>query len=279
MPPDRRSQRALPFPHVVKLSPTSADTAAACLMRYNHLYLARDITTTPSPASQRGIGVHRALASYNWYAMQDGVPPDPTAFIRSLWTGSPALNDEVEAGRDFVASCVRGYAQYLRFWRLAVRHVEELASMPVRPLVDNPDIAVAISGKADVILVAQETTPLAARGTVLTWDIKTSASLPLVPELRARPSTLLYWMLAAYLETDASPILVGQFQPHVGDDVWADLTPDERGAQQGRVRHVVERIATRAFVATKNENCWNCPVKAAGLCPLHQEEEECGDAF
>jgi len=278
VPQEQRQRGAMPFAIVVKLSPTSVDVAATCLMRYDHLYLKRDLTSPPSPASQRGITVHRVLASYNWHAMRDGALPDPETFIGSLWSGALAANPEVETARDYIAACVRGYARYLHFWRLRVLHAEELAPMPARPLATNPDIAVAISGKPDVILESTETTGLAERGALLTWDIKTSSSLPLAPELRLKPSTLLYRMLTAYQHPHAGRILVGQMLPQTGEDVWVELTRAEMEAEQQHIRDIVERIATANFPATKNDGCWSCPVYQANGCPAH-EQQGVGDEF
>ncbi len=278
MPRDHRQRGDMPFPVVVKLSPTSVDIAATCLLRYEHLHIRRDLASPPSPAAQRGMAVHRVLASYNWHAMKDNALPDPERFIDSLWSGGPATTPDAEKSRDFMAACVRGYAHYLHFWRLRVLHAEELVPLPARPLASNNDIAVAISGKPDVILEAEETTSLAEAGTLLTWDIKTSHSLPLAPDLRARASTLLYRMLTAYQHPDARRILVGQMLPQTGDDVRVELTGAEMETQQVRIRELVERIAARTFSPTKNEGCWICPVYQAGLCPAH-EQQGFGDEF
>jgi len=278
MPQEQRKSGDLPYPIVVKLSPTTVDIAATCLMRYDHLYIKRDLTSPPSPASQRGIAVHRVLASYNWHAMRDRTLPDPEAFIGSLWSGVLAANPEVEKARDYIAACVRGYARYLGFWKLRVLHAEELVPMPARPLATNPDIAVAISGKPDVILECEETTGLTERGALLTWDIKTSSSLPLAPDLRAKPSTLLYRMLTAYQHPDADRILVGQILPQTGEDVWVELTRAEMETQQARIRELVERIATQTFPPATNDGCWSCPVYQAGRCPAHAQQGF-GDEF
>ncbi len=278
MPQEQRKRGDMPFPIVVKLSPTAVDVAATCLMRYDHLYLKRDFTSLPSPASQRGIAVHRVLASYNWHAMRGRTLPDPEAFIGSLWSGALAANPEVETSRDYIAACVRGYARYLHFWKLRVLHAEELVPMPARPLASSPNIAVAFSGKPDVILESTETTGLAERGALLTWDIKTSSSLPLAPELRLKPSTLLYRMLTAYQHPQSEHILIGQILPHTGEDVWVELTREEIEAEQSHIRAIVERIAVQTFPATKNNGCWSCPVYQTGQCPAH-EPQEVGDEF
>jgi len=260
----------LPIPHVVKLTPTNADAIAECGLRHYRTKVRHEFPSSPSPALQRGITVHRGLAIFNRMYMRDGVIPDIDDLVGGLWPPGPHVTAELEQTVDFTRRCLHGYAQYLQFWHLAPRAVEQFIPIPPRRLATNPNQAILIAGKIDVVLEAQESDPGCAAGTLIACDYKTGSVLPLHQEMVEIPSTLLYHLLTSYWYPEAQ-VQVMRILPHLGDYVRMHLSHAHIEAGRARIRALVGTIIEQGYVATPGEHCGTCP--CVDSCPAHRRPD------
>jgi len=267
----------LPFPLSVVLNPTKADCYDQCPLVYYHRYVARDLPPPSSPAIKRGTEIHRVIALYNRAYMRAGAQPDPDAFLRDLWRGQVSSTPETDTLREYIDLSVLSYAHYCAFWGLRPVVVEQLITMPARPLATNSTIALTLNGRIDTILQATHSSPALSEGAYITCDLKTSI-VPLTQEMRAAPSTTIQLVLSAYwMKRPVEEVTAAQLVPRLGEDVRVRFDDVELEAGRAHVRAIASGIASGVWTARENDWCPRCEILKRGLCPLQCAREADSD--
>lgn len=254
---------------IVKLTPTWADALAVCPLRFFHTMIRRDVSQLASPALARGTIIHQAMAIYNRMLLRGDSPPDIDTFVLGLWP--PRLRDQAtENTATLAGKCLYGYAQFLQSRRLVVRGVEQFVTIPPRRLANDPTLAVALSGKIDVLLQDPD-------GALIACDVKTGNTLSL--DMVGLPSTAIYIMLAQWSHPDAAVVRVARLLPHMGVYQDAELSDVQLEAARAALRPLLSALAHGRHDPVPGEECPYCPVLAASACPAHERGTDTSTLF
>lgn len=237
-------------PRIYRVTPGRVNAFARCPLHYRAVYSAR--RPAPNAALQRGTLIHSLLAQYNRAVIAAGEAVDAAALLARE---EPLLPDAQTA--DLAAQALAGYAAFLSTQNVQVRSTEEWITTRPRLLRDQPDLAVELSGRPDVITVRPD-------GTLVVIDVKTGATLPTPLELAAAPGSFVYEHLVADAHGDAE-IEIVELIPHARAWVGIQLTAAHREASRALVRALVVALDRDTFPPQPSPFCALCPL--AATCP------------
>lgn len=246
-----------------RVTPGRVNAFARCPLHFRAVYSAR--RPAPNAALQRGTLIHSLLAQYNRAVIAAGGAVDAAALLAREESLLPDAQTAAMADH-----ALAGYTAFLRTQDLQVRSAEEWIMTPPRPLRDQPDLAVEISGRPDVITARPD-------GTLVVIDVKTGATLPTPLDLAAAPGSFVYEHLVVAAH-GAAAVEIVELIPHAHAWVSIRLTDAHREASRAQVRALVVALDRDTFPPQPSPFCALCPL--AAICPGRRPRPtEAAEAF